>query len=273
MKNILVPIEDHRGMGSVLRTAQLAAEKFQSRIEGIGLGPDFEALLATDYGVAVTLGDQGMKRDLEKQARQIFETFSQSPAAMSSDKISFAWNADGLSTDKKIGSLGRLYDLIVVGRPGADAHDPRQATLEAALFESGRPILIAPPRAPEVIGRTVVISWNASTETARTLSDAMPFLRLADRVIVLSVSASLVPGPSAERLVAALKWHGLPVELKVNTDTTKPGGRTILMEATKLGADLLIKGGYTQSRLRQMIFGGATSQILAEADIPVFMAH
>ena len=63
--------------------------------------------------------------------------------------------------------------------------------------------------------------------------------------------------------------------------TVSPDGRFVaygyspvpLAEATAVGADLLIKGAYTQSRLRQMIFGGATSHILANAMLPVFMAH
>lgn len=274
MKNILVPVEDHHSIASVLRTAQLAGERFGSRIEGIPLGPDFQ--IAMDYGIAVTINNHDFRRDMEDQARRIFETFAAElkPSSSSADPaLEFAWNANGLVTDIQIGSYGRIFDLVVVGRPGTDVHDARHSTLEAALFDSGRPILIAPPVATDFLGNTIAVSWNASSETARTLSMAMPFLKTAQKIVIISVSGAMVTGPSAELLATTLERQGLPVDLKIVDDTSNNAGRTILSQATKIGADLLIKGGYTQSRLRQMIFGGATSQILAEATIPVFMAH
>jgi nucleotide-binding universal stress UspA family protein len=273
MKNILVPIEEHHSIASVLRTAVLAAEKFGSRIEAVPLGPDFDALSAVNYAAPMIIVDERTRDDLMRQLHDIFQAFSRSPGAAAGSGISLAWNGDDLVTDDRIGSYGRLFDLIVVGRPGPNAGDPRSATLEAALFETGRPILIAPPRAPDIIGDTVVVSWNASTETALTIGLAMPFLKRARKVIVLSVSAAMSPGPGADLLARMLERHGLAVSCEIVNDPVKPAGRTILARAAALGADLLIKGGYTQSRLRQMIFGGATSQILAEAEIPVFMAH
>jgi nucleotide-binding universal stress UspA family protein len=205
--------------------------------------------------------------------REIFDNFSRSQPQSVESGVTFAWQGDELATDDTVGSYGRIFDLIVVGRPGLDAGDPRGMTLEAALFESGRPILIAPPRAPGVLGETIVVSWNASTETARTVSFAMPFLKKAKKIVVLSVSSAMSPGPSPDLLARSLERHGLAVSVEIINETVKPAGRTILSRAAALGADLLVKGGYTQSRLRQMIFGGATSQILAEAEIPVFMAH
>ncbi len=273
MKNILVPIEDHHGISSVLHTGLLAAMKFQSRIEAVPLGPDFDALSAVNYAVPMIVADEKTRDELSQQLRGVFEAFGRSQVPPADSGVTLAWNDADLLTDGKIGTYGRLFDLIVVGRPGPTAGDPRSATLEAALFESGRPILIAPPRAPAVIGDTVVVSWNASTETARTVGLAMPFLKQARKVIVLSVSSAMSPGPGPDLVARMLERHGLAVEFEIVNDPVKPAGRTILARAAALGADLLVKGGYTQSRLRQMIFGGATSQILAEAEIPVFMAH
>jgi nucleotide-binding universal stress UspA family protein len=185
----------------------------------------------------------------------------------------FFWNGSELYSDMKIGSYGRVFDVTVVGRPSSDPRDPRQSTLEAALFESGRPILVAPPEPPKTIGEEVVLAWNASTETARTVGFAMPFLKKARKVTIVSVTTAMSPGPSAELLARALQKHDLDVSVEVITDASLPAGRIILNRAAALGADLLLKGGYTQSRLRQMVFGGTTSLVLAEAEIPVFMAH
>ncbi|PKU23245.1 universal stress protein [Telmatospirillum siberiense] len=270
MKNILVPLEDHRGNPSVFRTAELIAGKFGSRVEVVPLGPDFDALIAAHFAFPIAVGNEKAQRELLTQLRAIFEERNRSlPAGQA-----FAWNGDDLFSDIKIGAYGRVFDLTIVGRPSADPRDPRQATLETVLFESGRPILVAPPQPPKgPIGEVIVIAWNASTETARTVGFAMPFLKGARKVIIVSVNGAMSPGPGPELLAESLKRHGLDVTHEVLSDNSQSAGRLILARVAAEGADLLLKGGYTQSRLRQMVFGGTTSQILAEAEIPVFMAH
>jgi nucleotide-binding universal stress UspA family protein len=272
MKNILVPVEDHSGIASVLHTAELVAGTFGGHAEIVPLGPDFEALIAAHFAVPMSITNEKAQHDLVDQLKALFSDFVTSRGMIESRPV-FSWRGDDLFTDIKVAAYGRIFDLIVIGRPGADPSNPRQATLEAVLFESGRPILVAPPKPPKSVGELVVIAWNASTETARTVGFGMPFLHQAREVVVVSVTSAMSPGPSPELLVRALRGHGLKVSLDVIDETSLPPGRAILNRASALGADLLFKGGYTQSRLRQMVFGGATSLILAEAELPVFMAH
>jgi nucleotide-binding universal stress UspA family protein len=172
-----------------------------------------------------------------------------------------------------IGSRGRLFDLIVLGRPVRGQPAPSVAALETALFDSGRPLLIAPPRPPERLGERVLIAWNGSTESARTVAAAMPFLETASRVVILSVQDGMVPGPSGAQLARALSRHGIAAETIERPGDPEGVGETILAAAASEGADLLVKGAYTRSRLRQMIFGGATHHILHAAELPVLMAH
>jgi nucleotide-binding universal stress UspA family protein len=145
--------------------------------------------------------------------------------------------------------------------------------LEATLFDSGRPVLMAPPRPPKSLVQTVLIHWNASTETARAILLAMPILRKAKRVSLVAVEGHIVPGPSVKDALGHLEANGVVATEKTVVGARNRQGEAILTEATAIGADLLIKGAYTQSRLRQMIFGGATSHILASAELPVFLAH
>ncbi len=91
--------------------------------------------------------------------------------------------------------------------------------------------------------------------------------------MVLAVEGVMVPGPSAAEAARHLQLNGVAAETREAATKGRGGGETILAEAAELGADLLVKGAYTNSRLRQMIFGGATSKILAAAELPVFMAH
>ena len=277
MKNILVPIEEHDSIAAVLEAAWRFGKGFGSRIEGIALGPDTGDLIAADFAIAGSIFDEKPRRELVEHARRVFEDFmsAQGVAPSSGDATgpTFGWAGGDMSTDSGIGAYGRVADIVVVGRPGSGRGDPRRATLESVLFEAGRPILIAPRKAPATIGETVVISWNRSTETARTVGFAMPVLKKAKRIVVLTVAGALSPGPSAEALAKALQRHNMAVDVVNIENSTLSPGRTILDQCATLGADLLVKGGYTQSRLRQMIFGGATADILTYAEIPVFMAH
>jgi len=171
-----------------------------------------------------------------------------------------------------VSSYARLFDVCVLGRPGAERGDARMATAEAALFDSGRPILLAPPKAPAILGDTIMIAWNQSMETTRATAMAMPLLKSAKKVIVLTIPEHKVEGPTAEQMAHNLRANGVPAEALERSAKARGHGEAILEAATALSADLLVKGAYTQSRLRQMIFGGATSHILAKATLPVFMS-
>lgn len=276
MKSILVPVEDHDAMDDVLRTALLLARQFDSYLEGIALGPDLADMMAADFSMSGVIFDDRTRRAFLLQARERFEGFMAAEAVPRRSDLAkgltFGWTGEALMSPSNVGEYGRVFDVLAVGRPGTSANEPHASTLEAALFESGRPILIAPPKAPATLGAVTTIFWNGSSETARSVSFAMPLLLRARDVVILAVPGVRWPGPSDGQLACSLRRHGVPART-VEMKETKTPGMALLDKATSLGADLIIKGGYTQSRLRQMIFGSVTSTVLAEATLPVFMAH
>jgi nucleotide-binding universal stress UspA family protein len=281
MKTILVPTEQHDLMTATLETALVLARRVTGHIEGFALR---QAL--TDFLVADPYGGMAMdvvKKNEEEEATQakaLFESFMQGKGIASADEpggaMSCHWSEqDG---DNVIGSFGRGFDVIVLGRPGLEPGDPHKFTFETALFESGRPILLAPRVAPSTIGDNILISWNASTEQTRTTAFSMPLLKQAKRVTVLTVEEGPPQGPPGELLARTLRFNGIPAKAVSVPSRTKGGGgqavgETTLAYAASEGCDLLVKGAYTQSRLRQMIFGGATRHILETATLPVLMAH
>ena len=215
---------------------------------------------------------------METQARTIFESFMQKHdvprSTASTDSLSFGWLDNAPEGDAFVGSHGRVFDVIVMSRAGRNTSGLRNRAINAGLFESGRPILLAPPSPPAQIGTNVLIAWNRSTEQARATALAMPLLQKADRVVVLTViGGTEVSGPSAEQLVRYLRRNRIVSELKKAELDGKNTGEAILVTAQSLRCDLLIKGAYTQSRLRQMIFGGATQHVLENATIPVLLAN
>jgi nucleotide-binding universal stress UspA family protein len=246
-------------------------------VEGLALGPDIPDVIAFDVPVGWTILSEKEQRELVERSRHLFEEFMLSCAVPrkteAPDEVSCGWLGQQLFGDSYIGSFGRVFDLIVLGRPGSRDEPPRLATLEAALFEGGRPVLMVPPSSPASIGETIVIAWNGSTETARTVALAMPILQKAGRVVVLSLEGWGVEGPSGAELALRLQRNGIRSETAARRLNTRSPGEAILEDASSFHADLLVKGAYTQSRLRQMIFGGATSHIIAHAGMPVLMAH
>jgi len=278
MKTILVPTEQHELTPSILQSAFLLAKRFDSYIEGFALFPSLVELYALDSEISLPLEVKEHDAEMAKQVRASFEGFMRERDVARSQRknasISFDWLDDAPDGDAFVGSYGRVFDVIVAGRPmGGTAVRPSLATIEAVLFEAGRPVLIAPPTPPQTMGDNILIAWNCSTEQATTMALAMPLLRQASGVVVLTVEGGTVPGPSGEQVACYLERHGVASQ----PITAKPQGRStgevVLAQAASLNCDLLIKGAYTQSRLRQMIFGGATRHILANAALPVLMAR
>jgi nucleotide-binding universal stress UspA family protein len=278
LKTILVPTEPHDLMTSTLETALLLARRFDSYIEGFALRPAIDNFVAMDpiSGMAMATVKQ---RDAETatQAQSLFEGFMQAHQVPRSvepkSALAWSWFDTAPDGDDVVGSYGRVFDVIVLGRPGDDPQGPRMLTLEAGLFESGRPVLIGPPSPPKHLGENVLVAWNCSTEQTRTTAFAMPLLRRAAKVTVLTVEGGTVPGPTGAQMARSLQLNGIPAEAVTLKPERRSTGEVILARAQELGCDLLIKGAYTQSRLRQMIFGGTTRHILANATLPVLMAH
>jgi nucleotide-binding universal stress UspA family protein len=278
MKRISVPTEQTETMTATLETALLFARRFDSYLEGFAVRAALIHAVELDGGssmLAESFAQQSL--EAEREARNLFENFMQNhgvPRAASTRSLSYGWLPDAPEGDYFVGSHGRVFDVTVVGRPGTDPRGPRMAMLEAALFESGHPILIAPPRPVQSIATRILIAWNCSTEQARATAFAIPLLQQADAVTVLTVEGgAAVPGPTGDQLCGYLQSHGISAKsLTVGLDG-RSTGQAILANADALRSDLIIKGAYTQSRLRQLIFGGATRDILLHATLPVLMAH
>ncbi len=285
MKTVLVHLDEHDSLPAMLETALLVARRFGSHIEGLHVRPGVPRMVPVSpegAGLATTELIESLDREEQQIARRVrdrFETFlrehqvTRTEAVPPADEPTASWRETVSPGDEGLATRGRAFDLIVVGRPLDRQTGPRMSTLEAALFESGRPVLVVPPTPPSSLGEVVLIAWNGSTETARTIAAAMPFLAGAREVVVLSVEEGMVPGPPGRDVAQNLIRNGIAAKARHVRAGGRVVGAVILEECTAAGADLLFKGAYTHSRLRQMIFGGATSHIIAHATLPVLMAH
>lgn len=276
MKTVLVPLEDPATAGTILTTALVFARRHGSLIEGLATLPILDNYIVGEM-VPLWPPQQRSTTDLTRDVFEAFRGFMSTQGVSPRDEggagPTYTWREPPVLGDTAVASAARVFDVTVVGRPTSGSVGPRLSLLETVVFESGRPILIAPPTAPAGLGDTVLIAWNCSTETARAVALAEPILKQARRVLVLTVEGGAVPGPSGEEMARSLRLNGIACEAVTLPDASGSSGEVILRHCETWGADLLIKGAYTQSRLRQMIFGGATSHVLAHARLPVFMAH
>lgn len=279
MKTILVPLESHDHTHAGLAAALMLAQRFDSYVEGFALRFRVNEFIAVDMAGAIpleTLREESL--DEGRRARTTFEAFMTERGVPRSSNAgsgpSWGWREDAPEGEDFVGSYGRVFDLIVMSRSDTGSGSLHERAVESGLFDSGRPVLIAGPGSVPRVATNVMVHWNGSTEQARATALAMPLLRHAERITVLRVEGGQgVPGPSAVDATRQLQCHGLPARLMTVPLNGRTTGEAVLAAAETVGSDLLVKGAYTQSRLRQMIFGGATRHILANATLPVLMAN
>ncbi|EKV27582.1 UspA [Caenispirillum salinarum AK4] len=174
--------------------------------------------------------------------------------------------------DEVVATAGRVADLIVVGRGGEESEPSAMVTLHTALMESGRCVLLAPSETPSGIGGHIAIAWNGSAEAARAVAGAMSLLTRAKTVTLLVVERG-GEGAGPQDLVSHLAWHEVPVHVRHLHGEGASVGSMLLKTSEEVGADLLVMGAYTHSRLRQLFIGGVTRHVLEHAKLPVLLSH
>ncbi len=283
MRTFLVPFHDDDSSDIALEAAHRLASRNAGHIEGLLVLENPALAISDRFAVPseVLVQVTHSWREVADKARGRFRGFVERRGIAWSDEpqpageaVTAGWRElEGRESDI-VGERARLHELTVFGRMPYFGPPHWEATAENLLFESGRPVLITGARHPaETLGDIVVIAWNRSIETARTVALGMPLLTRARRVALLEVEDWTFPGPSGEEMTAWLRRAGVNAEHTMAPLEGRTPGQVILAETDALGADLLFKGAYTRNRLRELVFGGATRHVLTHAELPVFMAH
>jgi len=274
-----------------LATAAALARPFGGHIMACHVRPDMAAMMPMLGGEAsgALVADLMRLAEEEANARQArawasFETWHKSSgiAAATSpggSEASAEWRQVAGLSNQTLPEVGRFADVMVMARPDPDAGGISVAALEAALFDTGRPVLLAAARPPVSLGAHVAICWNGSTEASRALGAALPILLRARRVSILAVGSH--HGSAVEQgneygvgeLVSYLAWHRIAATLAPSADTSGAAGEALLATAHAISADLLVMGAYGHSRLREMVFGGATRHVIADGSLPALLMH
>ena len=287
IKSILVPVDGTEGARPALEMAFAVGKQFSAHVDVLHVSADPKdavPLLGEGMSGAMIeeMIDYAEKEAAERAAsgRRMFDevcardSVSVTGTPPAADTVSAAWVEVVGRDNEAVARRGRLADLIVAGRPTADGDPSATMVLNGALFETGRPVLVAPPGvSPAAVGSKVAIAWNLNAEAARAVAAAIPFLSRAESVVVVTAESKRTSSDAAGELVPYLAWHGISAATKAIPPSRRAIGEALLGACADIGADLLVMGAYTHGRVRQLILGGVTRHVLAEATIPVLMVH
>ncbi|MCG8595137.1 MAG: universal stress protein [Kiloniellales bacterium] len=284
---ILALIDGGPGGEGALVTATQLGRAFDAYVEALHVRVDPETVIPVVAegmsGAAIGQIMESTRQGAEQRAKEAKRIFADLAASESlpvipaeqepeAGRFTVAWtDVTGREAIETV-VRGRLFDLTVVPRPEDDSAAGSIATLEAALFDSGRPLLVAPPSPPAAAPCHLALAWNGTREAARAVWSARPFFALAERISVITVIQDGWEANPVE-LATYLARHGVAAETHLVKLGDAEVGERLLASAGELGADLLAMGGYGHSRLRELVLGGATRSVLEQASLPVLMAH
>jgi nucleotide-binding universal stress UspA family protein len=186
------------------------------------------------------------------------------------------FTGDETMTRDELVQAGRFASLVVIGRPGADDENISPETVKAAIYDCARPVVIAPPDLKAGPIASVVIAWNGSSQAARAVGSALPFLAKAAKVTVLVADAEPedVAAPLLLRNLGRRDITATIDTAKFSALTGRGRGRALLGYAKDKGADLLVMGAYGHGELSNFLgLGGATAKVIAGCPIPLLLAH
>lgn len=273
-RDILVVIDNAAAAARHLAPAAALAKRFDARLTGF---------FATGLPAATSFGDLASGAQLVEayMAAQRDEAVKAEAAfrqELGRLQLTGDWVWREADITESVTSVGRLFDLVVLGQtdPDAESAVPR-AMPEDLVLTLGRPVLVVPYTGEFKGFGHVLIAWNGTREAARALYDAMFVIEKADAVTVIEVDTPGSAGPSpshlADDVVAALKRRGIAATAEATVTDGTPVADIILSRAADLTADLIVMGAYSHSRLRELVLGGVSRSFLQEMTIPVLMSH
>jgi len=273
IKTIFLPLNDADGAAVSLGAALSLAKTSEAAVDVVHLRADPTESLGDFVGESVSpqlveeVLTQAEKRskDIAGKTRKAYDA-----AKAKADGIKTTYREEQGNADLAIETQGRISDLIIARRPRNARDAATWVTAEVSLMGTGRPVLVVPSKGATKIGSNVAICWNGSIEAAKALSVAMPFLVRAKTVTVISAHDGKPvdhKGVLAYLARQGVKAKGVNVKAGANT------ARALGSAAKRAGADLVVMGAYTHSRVREMLFGGVTEHALTGATLPVLLVH
>jgi len=287
--SVLAFVDGGKGSEKVMRTAIAVGNFFSAYVEILHIerpaGPDIPVVSEGGGVIAAAEIFEALQReetDRSKSAENLFQelfvdaglTVVDAGAVVETGASSgsFAWNLVSGHDNRELAYRGRLFDLIIMAKAEEQDGGVDSAGLEAALFDTGRPVLIASDMVIDLSGAQVAIAWDGSREAARSVGLALPFIEAAGRVSVLSVGEE-DEAKGAEDLSRYLARHGVKNECRSLKNNCGSIAGRLIKETRDHQVGLLIMGAYGHSAFKEYLFGGVTREMLETGELPLLLAH
>lgn len=275
MRNILLPFEYIETIPHLVDCAVSLAKKYNSSVSGVAIHQRIDSFIAQEGSIVFdSLHHDENKEEAIKYKEKFIDhinTLKKSDSDLSD--LKYKWLSEELENQKYLGDLSRVYNVVIISRPYQELQSASLSSIQTILFDGGRPVMLIPMNKQIDIGREVVISWNCTTESSRAVFAALPILKKASNVTILTVEKVITDGPSGEQVSELLASHGIDAKPVTISGDEKKIGDAILDFSKSIDADLIVKGAYTQSRLREIIFGGATRHLMLHSEIPIYLVN
>ena len=275
MRNILLPFEYIETIPHLVDCAVSLAKKYNSSVSGVAIHQRIDSFIAQEGSIVFdSLHHAENKEEAIKYKEKFMDhinTLKKSDSDLSD--LKYKWLSEELENQKYLGDLSRVYNVVIISRPYQELQSASLSSIQTILFDGGRPVMLIPMNKQIDIGKEVVISWNCTTESSRAVFAALPILKKANNVTILTVEKVITDGPSGEQVSELLASHGIDAKPVTISGDEKKIGDAILDFSKSVDADLIIKGAYTQSRLREIIFGGATRHLMLHSEIPIYLVN
>ncbi len=271
MKSILLHINRDEGQEARFQAAVDIARYFESHLNCLQVAPLEIFASADPYGVSYLVSES-----LEK----IREVAGDEQAAMEnrlrSEGLPWDWHYHPGDPARLLGDHSWLTDLVVISAPDGDWKPRLSAPPTAAdvVVRSRAPVLVVPSASRGFdCTAPIAIAWNGSAESCAAIRAAMPLLRQASAVHLLTVAEEHGPDFPPVEASAYLSRHGVASELQELERGSAPISETLLEGAQRCKAGCLVMGAYGHSRLRESVLGGVTRGMLQKASLPLLLAH
>lgn len=273
-RSILVHVDvTERGQRNLAAAISLA-DNYDTHVTGLYVKPPTSLPSYASVHVPPEVFEM-IEKDQEKLADSAETTFNEAMAAAGREDRS-DWHYEAGPVAETIARVGRCADLIVIGQEDENVDIAAYSEVpDDVVIAAGRPVLIVPYTGINAtLGDRILVAWDHSRESARAVADALPFLKRASAVSVVSVDPGHNEGdvPGAD-LARYLSEHNIKAMVNRFTDKDLAIDDVLLNQAADSGADMLVMGAYGHSRLREMVLGGVTRHILDHMTVPVLMSH
>ena len=275
MRNILLPFEYIETIPHLIDCAVSLAKKYNSSVSGVAIHQRIDSFIAQEGSIVFdSLHHDENKEEAIKYKEKFIDHINILKKSDTDLKdLKYKWLSEELENQKYLGDLSRVYNVVIISRPYQELQSASLSSIQTTLFDGGRPVMLIPMNKQIDIGKKVVISWNCTTESSRAVFAALPILKQASDVTILTVEKVITDGPSGEQVSELLASHGIDAKPVTISGDEKKIGDSILDFSQSVDADLIVKCAYTQSRLREIIFGGATRHLMLHSEIPIYLVN